>query len=154
MSHYEAWFQISKRNKYSVGFVFATINLFLCCHENLLVPTHTQSQREIEIQLVCFVEKPSSNLRIFKPTKNTKELYMTSSTHDLMKDRNNQGLQCNLCFLSKFRQPCLLSAKTTSCVVSYNMYKILHYYQEHMNWWLLFNIMKKDIKGYRWKWVT
>lgn len=71
---------------------------------------------------------------------------MTSSTHDLMKDRNNQGLQCNLCFLSKFRQPCLLSAKTTSCVVSYNMYKILHYYQEHMNWWLLFNIMKKILK--------
>lgn len=71
---------------------------------------------------------------------------MTSSTHDLIKDRNNQGLQCNLCFLSKFRQPCLLSAKTTSCVVSYNMYKILHYYQEHMNWWLLFNIMKKILK--------
>lgn len=121
-----------------MGFVFATINLFLCCHENLLVPTHTQSQREIEIQLVCFVENLAqtsvfSNPLILKK-KNTKELYMTSSTHDLMKDRNNQGLQCNLCFLSKFRQPCLLSAKTTSCVVSYNMYKILHYYQEHMNW--------------------
>lgn len=48
---------------------------------------------------------------------------MTSSTHDLMKDRNNQGLQCNLCFLSKFRQPCLLSAKTTKfCITTRNIW--------------------------------
>lgn len=80
LSHYEAWFQISKRNKYSVGFVFATINLFLCCHENLLVPTHTQSQREIEIQLVCFVENLAqtsvfSNPLILKNKKHKGTIY-------------------------------------------------------------------------------
>lgn len=73
-------FQISKRNKYSVGFVFATINLFLCCHENLLVPTHTQSQREIEIQLVCFVENLAqtsvfSNPLILKNKKHKGTIY-------------------------------------------------------------------------------
>lgn len=63
----------------------------------------------------------------FSKNKNTKGLYVTSriSTHDLLEDRNNhwQGLQRNLCFLLKFRQPCLLSAKiwTTSCVIIYKI---------------------------------
>lgn len=60
-------FQISKRNKYSVGFVFATINLFLCCHENLLVPTHTVTTWNRN-PTCLFCRKPSSNLRIFKPS--------------------------------------------------------------------------------------
>lgn len=63
-----------------MGFVFATIKLFLCCHENLLVPTHTQSQREIEIQLVCFVENLAqtsvfSNPLILKNKKHKGTIY-------------------------------------------------------------------------------
>lgn len=91
----------------------------------------TQPQRWKDSLFVCLGENPAqtsvfSNPLIFK-SKNTKGLYVTSriSTHDLLEDRNNhwQGLQCNLCFLLKFRQPCLLSAKiwTTSCVIIYKI---------------------------------
>lgn len=91
----------------------------------------TQPQRWKDSLFVCLGENPAqtsvfSNPLIFK-SKNTKGLYVTSriSTHDLLEDRNNhwQGLQRNLCFLLKFRQPCLLSAKiwTTSCVIIYKI---------------------------------
>lgn len=108
-----------------------TYKPFHCHHENLFVPTHTATTLK-RLPICLFGRKPNSNLRIFKPSdfqknKNTKGLYVTSriSTHDLLEDRNNhwQGLQCNLCFLLKFRQPCLLSAKiwTTSCVIIYKI---------------------------------